>query len=99
MSGQHCTKKRQTPGARPGSRAGEYETTVERLVYKKRVGHTDCSVVLELGGTGIVLKDEYLVLSELCGRAKVTKEVDGDLDGEKEGVDVEEVRSVLTDEV
>lgn len=65
---------------------------------KEMVGHTDCSVVLELEDTVLVVRDQELVLSELCEGATVTKEVDRDLDGDKEGVDVEEVRSVLTDE-
>ena len=59
---------------------------------KEMVGHTDCSVDVELEDIVLVVRDEELVLSELCEGTTVTKGVDGDLDGYKEGVDVEEVR-------
>lgn len=51
------------PSARPGSRASKSKTqkTLERLVYKKRVGHTDSSVVLELDGTAIVENDDLVL--------------------------------------
>lgn len=64
---------------------------------KEMVGHTDCSEV-ELEDSELAVANEDLVRWELCEGATVTKEVDRDLDVEEGGIELGELRSVLTDD-